>query len=141
MEIQGLAITGAETGLEVTGRLRVSSNWLGVKLDGSAGGNGTGVILGKGSSNVRIGNAGVKSNVFADNRARRARHSPGVSDVRVMSGYFGVGAGRDRLAPNGGKDIEVASLQRRRPASGAGDRRPSWARDRSRRRRATAPAM
>ena len=47
VEIDGLAITGAETGIEVIGSLPcfgAHSDWLGVKLDGSAGGNGTGML-------------------------------------------------------------------------------------------------
>jgi CSLREA domain-containing protein len=109
-EIFGLAVTGAETGIEVIGspRLRVLSDWLGVKLDGSAGGNGTGILLGKGSENVRIGNEGV-TNVFANNAAD-GLDIHGASGVRVMSGYFGVGPDGTTPAPNGGKDIEVASV-------------------------------
>jgi CSLREA domain-containing protein len=110
-EIHGLAITGAGTGIEVVGspRLRVSSNWLGVRLDGSAGGNETGVLLGKGSENVRIGNEG-ESNVFANNTGD-GLDIHGVSNVRVMGGYFGVGPDGSTPAPNGGKDIEVASFE------------------------------
>jgi CSLREA domain-containing protein len=110
-EIFGLAVTGAGVGLEVTGspRLRVLSDWLGVKLDGSAGGNGTGMLLAEGSENVRIGNEGV-NNVFANN-AGDGLDIHGSSNVKVMSGYFGVGPDGGTLAPNGGKDIEVASLE------------------------------
>lgn len=110
-EIHGLAITGAETGIEVIGspRLRVSSNWLGVRLDGSPGGNGTGILLGKGSANVRIGNEG-ESNVFANNSGD-GLDIHGVSNVKVMSGYFGVGPDGFTPAPNGGKDIEVAAFE------------------------------
>jgi len=109
-EIFGLAITGAGIGLEVTGspRLRVTSDWLGVKLDGSAGGNGTGMLLGKGSENVRIGNEGV-NNVFANN-AGDGLDIHGSSNVKVMSGYFGVGPDGSTPAPNGDKDIEIASI-------------------------------
>jgi len=111
VEIHGLAITGAKTGLEVAGspRLRVSSNWFGVKLDGGPGGNGTGVLLGKGSADVRIGNEG-ESNVFA-NSAEDGLDIHGVSNVKVMSGYFGVGPDGSTPASNGGKDIEVAAFE------------------------------
>jgi CSLREA domain-containing protein len=110
-EIYGLALTGAKTGIEVNAspRLRVFSNWLGVKLDGSAGGNGTGIMLGKGSEDIRIGNEG-ESNVFA-NSVEDGLDIHGVSGVRVMSGYFGVGPDGVTPAPNGGKDIEVASFE------------------------------
>jgi CSLREA domain-containing protein len=109
-EIFGLAITGAETGIEVVGspRLRVLSNWLGVRLDGSPGGNGTGILLGPGSENVRIGNEG-ESNVFANN-VGDGLDIHGADNVRVLGGYFGVGPDGTIPAPNGGKDIEIASL-------------------------------
>jgi CSLREA domain-containing protein len=111
VEIHGLAITGAETGLEVIGspRLRVSSNWLGVKLDGSAGGNGTGILLGKGLENTRIGNEG-ESNVFANNLGD-GLDIHGADNVRVMSGYFGVAPDGATPAPNGGKDIEIVAYE------------------------------
>jgi CSLREA domain-containing protein len=110
-EIHGLAITGAETGIEVVGspRLRVSSDWLGVKLDGSAGGNGTGILLGKGLENIRIGNEG-ESNVFANNLGD-GLDIHGADGVKVMGGYFGVGPDGTTPAPNGGKDIEVVAFE------------------------------
>ncbi len=110
-EIFGLAITGAETGIEAIGtpRLKILSDWLGVKLDGSAGGNETGVLLGKGSENVRIGSEGV-TNVFANND-KDGLDIHGADGVRVMSGYFGVEPDGITPAPNGGKDIEAVSVQ------------------------------
>jgi CSLREA domain-containing protein len=110
VEIHGLAITGAETGIEVSGspRLRISSNWLGVKLDGSAGGNGTGIRLGKGLENARIGNEG-ETNVFANNLGD-GLDIHGSDKVSVMGGYFGVAPDGVTLAPNGGKDIEVVAF-------------------------------
>jgi CSLREA domain-containing protein len=110
-EIIGLAITGAKTGIEVVGspRLRVLSDWLGVKLDGSADGNGTGILLGPGLENTRIGNEG-ESNVFANN-AEDGLDIHGADNVKVMGGYFGVDPDGTTPAPNGGKDIEVVTYE------------------------------
>jgi CSLREA domain-containing protein len=109
--IVGLAITGAETGVEVVGtpRFKALSVWLGVKLDGSAGGNGTGILLGLGSNNGRIGNEG-ETNVFAHNSAD-GLDLQGAKNVRVMGGYFGVGPDGTTPAANGGDDIEIVSLE------------------------------
>jgi CSLREA domain-containing protein len=118
-EIHGLAITGAATGIEVSGtpRLRVSSNWLGVRLDGSAGGNGTGILLGKGLENTRIGNEG-ETNVFANNLGD-GLDIHGADKVSVMGGYFGVAPDGVTPAPNGGKDIEIVAFE---GAGGVGNR-------------------
>lgn len=121
VKIIGLAITGAGTGIEVIGtpRFKALSDWLGVKLDGSAGGNGTGMLLGPGADNGRIGNEG-ETNVFA-NSAGDGLDIHGASNVRVLGGHFGVGPDGDFPAPNGGKDIEVASIGGADPSPAAGN--------------------
>jgi CSLREA domain-containing protein len=108
--IEGLAITGAKTGIEVVGgpRFKALLDWLGVKLDGSARGNETGMLLGPGLEAGRIGNEG-ETNVFANNQ-EDGLDIHGANNVKVMSGYFGVGPDGNTPAPNGGKDIEVASI-------------------------------
>jgi hypothetical protein len=110
VKVIGLAITGAQTGIEVIGtpRFKALSDWFGVRLDGSAGDNGTGMLLGPGSDGGRIGNEG-ETNVFA-NSAADGLDIHGASGVRVMGGYFGVGPDGATPAPNGGKGIEVASF-------------------------------
>jgi CSLREA domain-containing protein len=108
VEIDGLAISGAETGIEVLGspRFKALSDWLGVKLDGSPGGNETGILVGPGSNRSRIGSEGV-TNVFANNSGD-GLDVLGASNVRVLGGYFGVEPDGVTPAANGG-DIEVAS--------------------------------
>ncbi len=119
--IEGLAITGAKTGIEVVGgpRFKALLDWFGVKLDGSAGGNETGMLLGPGLEAGRIGNEG-ETNVFA-NSQEDGLDIHGASNVRVMSGYFGVGPDGTTPAPNGGKDIEVASLGGSEPSPAVGN--------------------
>lgn len=109
VQVDGLAITGAETGIKVVGtpRFKALSDWLGVKLDGATGANGTGILLGPGSNNSRIGNGG-EANVFA-NSSGDGLDIHGARGVTVLGGYFGVGPDGAMPAPNG-KDIEVASF-------------------------------
>lgn len=109
--IIGLAITGAKVGIEVTGgsKFTARQDWFGIKLDGSPGPNGTGMLLGPGLDGGRIGNEGV-TNVFA-NSTEDGLDIHGASNVRVMSGYFGVGPDGTAPAPNAGKDIEVTSFE------------------------------
>jgi Right handed beta helix region len=109
VQVDGLAMTGAKTGIEVVGtpRFKALSDWLGVKLDGTTGANGTGILLGPGSNNSRIGNGG-EANVFA-NSSVDGLDIHGARGVTVLGGYFGVRPDGATPAPNG-KDIEVASF-------------------------------
>lgn len=109
VQVDGLAMTGAGTGIEVVGtpRFKALSDWFGVKLDGTAGANGTGILLGPGSNHSRIGNGG-EANVFANSSAD-GLDIHGARGVTVLGGYFGVGPDGATPAPNG-KDIEVASF-------------------------------
>jgi CSLREA domain-containing protein len=107
--IDGLAITGAKTGIEVIGspEFRAFADWLGVKLDGSPGGNGTGIYVGPGSDSARIGNAAFPD-VFANNSGD-GLNLHGASAARVQGNYFGVRPDGIVAAANGGSAIEVTS--------------------------------
>jgi CSLREA domain-containing protein len=111
VEIFGLAVTGAQTGIEVEGspNFKAQADWVGVKLDGSAGPNKTGILLGPESDNGRIGGEGPEArNVIAGNEGD-GLEIHGASGTKVLGNYFGVtGDGASRLA--NGKDIEVTSL-------------------------------
>jgi CSLREA domain-containing protein len=117
VEIDGLAISGAKTGVEVIGttKFKALNDWFGVRLDGSAGGNGTGVLLGPGSDRAKIGNGGF-INVFAHN-AGAGLDILGASSARVIGNYFGVGPDGGTPAPNG-KDIEVTAKASAAEATG-----------------------
>lgn len=103
--IGGLALTGAETGINVVGSksFRAAGNWLGVKLDGSAGGNSTGISLDPESNEARIG-----GNVFANNSGD-GLDILGADNVEILGNYFGVGPDGVTEAKNG-KDIEITSV-------------------------------
>jgi hypothetical protein len=107
--INGLAVTGAKTGIEVTGspEFRAFADWLGVKLDGSAGGNGTGIYLGPGSNEARFGNEAFPD-VFANNGGV-GLELHGASEARIQGNFFGVRPDGVTPAGNGGDAIEITS--------------------------------
>jgi CSLREA domain-containing protein len=112
VEIEGLAVTSAQTAIDVAGAtfLRVRSSWFGLELDGSAGGNGTGVLVGPGSNNVRIGGEGPEAgNVFV-NSAGDGLHVHGARNVRILGNYFGVEKDGATPAANG-ENVEVTSSE------------------------------
>ena len=109
--IGGLALTGAETGIDVVGSesFKAAGNWLGVKLDRSAGGNSTGISLDPQSNGARIGGEGATArNVFANNSGD-GLDILGADNVEILGNYFGVGPDGVTEAKNG-KDIEITSV-------------------------------
>ncbi len=111
-EILGLAMTGAQTSIVLQGapRTKLRGNWLGVALDGTSPGNGTGVLVGPGSNRGFIGGEGVDHrNVFAGNAAD-GLDVHGAADVKVFGNYFGVEPDGVTPRANGGDDIEVTSV-------------------------------
>lgn len=110
VEIEGLAITGTGTGISIfeSEEVRVNGSWLGVKLDGSPGGNTTGIFIDPKSDGSRIGGEGEGSgNVFANN-AGDGLDILGPDDTLVLGNLFGVKPDGVTAAANG-KDIEVNS--------------------------------
>jgi nitrous oxidase accessory protein NosD len=114
VEITGLAVTGAKrAGIDVVGSagFRTQASWFGVKLDGSPGGNGTGILIGPRSDNSLIGSEGSeRRDVFAENTGD-GLDVHGASKVRVLGNYFGVAPDGVTPAANGGDDVEVASVE------------------------------
>ena len=110
VEIEGLAITGAGTGINIfeSEEVRVNGSWLGVKLDGSSGGNTTGIFIDPKSNESRIGGEGEGAgNVFANN-AGDGLDILGPDNTLVLGNLFGVKPDGVTAAANG-KDIEVNS--------------------------------
>lgn len=108
-EIWGLAVTGAKTGVQVDGSLRFKAraSWFGVKLDGSAGANTTGVLVDPGSNEALIGGEGPeRGNVFA-NSSEDGLDIHGARNVRVLGNFFGVEKDGVTQAANK-KDIEIS---------------------------------
>jgi CSLREA domain-containing protein len=113
VEISGLAITGAQTGIGLEGspRTKIQGSWFGVALDGLIAGNGTGVLVRPGSNRSLIGGEGAgQGDVFAGN-AGDGLDIHGGNNVRVFGNYFGVEPDGDTPSANGGDDIEVVSTE------------------------------
>lgn len=112
VEIWGLAVIGAQTGVSVDASpfFRARASWFGVALDGTVTGNGTGMLVGPGSNRSFIGGEGPEQgNVFAGN-ADDGLDIHGSNDVRVFGNYFGVEPDGVTPAANGGDAVEVASI-------------------------------
>lgn len=95
--IEGLAVTGALTGINVINASEgflARDNWLGLKLDGTADANNTGIFLDPNSDGATIGGtAAAARNVIAGNNGI-GLDIEGASGADVLGNYFGV-------APNG----------------------------------------
>jgi CSLREA domain-containing protein len=110
VEISGLAITGATTGIRVVNSSQsfvARNNWLGEKLDGGNGtSSNTGIWLDPDSDNATIGGAAAgQGNVFVNNAAE-GLDIEGASNADVLGNYFGVKADGVTAAANG-KNIEI----------------------------------
>ena len=108
--IEGLSVTSAGTAINVfdSGNFIARNNWIGVKLDGTAGANTAGIFIDPGSNGAQIGGtAATARNVFANN-AGDALQILGADEAWVAGNYFGVGP--DGVTPAGnGENIEVGS--------------------------------
>jgi len=110
VEFESVAVTGAEVGVATEGatRLRIRANWFGVALDGSAAGNGTGVELGAGSDDSRIGGEGSDvGNLFASSD-EIGLNIVGASRARILGNRFGVDLSGGAAAANG-TDLAISS--------------------------------
>jgi CSLREA domain-containing protein len=106
--INSLAISGAKTGVEAIGALgmRLYNDWLGLKLDGSAGSVETGVFLDQGSDVATIGGVGSQArDIFA--HADVGLDIDGADAAWVRGSGFGVMPDGATPAPNG-TNIQIA---------------------------------
>jgi CSLREA domain-containing protein len=91
--ISGLSITGALIGIDVIGEshdFTAEGNRIGVKLDGSAGPNKTGIFIGPGSDGATIGGSNPgERNVIAGND-EEGLDIEGASDGVIRGNYFGI---------------------------------------------------
>jgi hypothetical protein len=109
--IEGLAVTGALIGIDVINEsedFTAHDNWIGLKLDGTAGANNTGIFIDPGSDGAVVGGtAAAERNVIADNNLE-GLDVEGASGAVVRGNYFGVTPNGAAAAPNA-KDIEVTN--------------------------------
>jgi CSLREA domain-containing protein len=108
--IDGVAVTGAKTAIEIQNAdlAKVHGSWFGVKLNGSAAGNETAIIVRGGSKKDRVGGEGPDDGNYFAYSTEDAVHIHGASEVRVQGNRFGVEPDGETPASNG-KDIEVTS--------------------------------
>lgn len=113
VEIEGLAITGA-TGagaaainvINSSEEFEARGNWIGVKLDGTAGANNKGIFIDPDSNGATIGGATESArNVFANN-SFEGLDIEGADNADVLGNYFGVKPDGITAAGNA-KDIEI----------------------------------
>lgn len=108
--IRGIAITGALSGIDVLDKSTsfvAENNWLGVKLNGGAGANNTGVFIDPESDGATIGGVDASQrNVFGNNN-NEGLDLLGASFATVQGNYFGVAPDGKTQAANG-KNIEIS---------------------------------
>lgn len=111
--IRNISITGALTGINVINgseNFTATGNWIGVKLDGTAGANNTGIFIDPGSDGAAIGasTGGIEveqPNVIAGNNLE-GLDIEGASDATIHGNYFGVAPDGTTPMANG-KNIEI----------------------------------
>ena len=110
VEIETLALTGAKAGISADAApgLKARGNWIGIRLDGSAAGNETGILLASESDGSRIGFEGPGTGNLIANSSGTGLEILGSSNVRVEGNEFGVGPGGAQPAANGA-GIVIAS--------------------------------
>lgn len=108
--ISGLSVTGASFGIGVfsaSTNFTARGNWIGVKLDGTAGTNSNvGIFIDPESDGATIGGTeAVQRNVIS-NTTGTGLDLEGASEATIQGNYFGVTPAGTTAAPNG-KDIEI----------------------------------
>jgi CSLREA domain-containing protein len=106
--IRGLAVTGALTGISVINQseeFTAKANWIGVKLDGTADANNTGIFIDPESDGATIGDQGVEGNVIAGNNLE-GLDIQGASEASISGNFFGVGPDGTTQMANA-VDIEI----------------------------------
>ncbi|MGH3030948.1 MAG: CSLREA domain-containing protein, partial [Gaiellaceae bacterium] len=94
ISISGIAATGSLTGIRAidsSSGFTASNNWLGVRLDGTAGANNVGMFIDPDSNGATIGGTTAAGrNVFANNN-NTGLDIEGADNAVVAGNYFGVG--------------------------------------------------
>jgi CSLREA domain-containing protein len=107
VSISRVSVTNAQSGIIVTGasainEFKLFSSWVGIKLDGNAGSNVTGVFLDEDAQGAQLGDSADLSrrNVFGNNFSSGLRIF-GADLTTVATNYFGVRADGATAAGNG----------------------------------------
>jgi len=110
VKIEGLAITGASTGilvLDESDGFTARNDWLGLNLKGEALGNTNGIFLDPGSDQATIGGTeAAERNVIGAN-AGIGLDLEGASEATIQGNFFGVAPDGKTQRANG-KNIEIS---------------------------------
>ena len=114
VEIEGLAITGVAGGagaaainaINGSATLKLRDNWIGVKLDGSAGTNNKGIFLDPESNSATIGGVNAADRNVIANNSFEGLDIEGADEADILGNYFGVDPDGATRAANG-KNIEI----------------------------------
>jgi CSLREA domain-containing protein len=114
VEVEGLAITAA-TGagaaainvINSSEGFEARNNWIGVKLDGEAGGNNKGIFLDPDSNGAVIGGKNAADRNVIANNSFEGLDIEGADNADVLGNYFGVKPDGSTPAANVGKNIEI----------------------------------
>jgi CSLREA domain-containing protein len=104
--IEGLAVSGGLIGIDVidsSQKFTATNDWVGIRLDGTAGANGTGIFLDPDSDGAHIG----PGNVISGNN-NEGLDLEGASESAIQGNLFGIKPDGTTQAANG-KDIEITS--------------------------------
>lgn len=103
VSIEGLALSGAMTGLEVnegfTGFI-ARDDWVGVKLDGVAAGGEIGVLFQPKADGATVGGPDAAERVVVSGDSEAGLEILGASETVVQGDYFGVGPDGATPMPN-----------------------------------------
>ncbi len=117
--ISGLSLTGLSFGIIVGGAstdFTARGNWIGVKLDGSAGANSNfGIFVDPNSDGATIGGTEVVQRNVIANTTGTGLDLEGASEATIQGNYFGVGVDGETQMSNG-KDIEITGRAGLTPA-------------------------
>ena len=108
--ISGLSLTGLSFAILIgssSSNVAIQGNWIGVKLDGSAGGNSNfGIFVDPNSDNATIGGTEVVQRNVVANTISTGLDLEGASEATIQGNYFGVGPDGETEMSNG-KNIEI----------------------------------
>jgi CSLREA domain-containing protein len=108
--ISGLSLTGLSFGIVIgssSSNVTLQGNWIGVKLDGTAGGNSNfGIFVDPNSDGATIGGTEVVQRNVVANTTGTGLDLEGASEATIQGNYFGVGVDGETPMSNG-KNIEI----------------------------------
>src|SRR6476646_1375392 len=117
--ISGLSLTGLSFAILIgssSSNVTIQGNWIGVKLDGSAGANSNfGIFVDPNSDGATIGGTEAGQRNVIANTTSTGLDLEGASEATIQGNYFGVGVDGETVMANG-KNIEITDRKGLTPA-------------------------